>query len=66
MASDLRMLLLLMRQMFLLCLYAVVVIAVAGLSSLEEWLIHLRFQTYQKNRRTLLRRPMGGEQRENG
>ncbi len=50
----------------LLCLYAVVVIAVAGLSSLEEWLIHLRFQTYQKNRRTLLRRPMGGEQRENG
>ena len=50
----------------LLCLYAVLVIAVAGLSSLEEWLIHLRFQTYQKNRRTLLHRPVGGEQRENG
>lgn len=49
----------------LLRLYAVVVILVAGLSSLEEWIIHLRFQTYQKNRRSLLRHPVGKERNEN-
>ncbi len=49
----------------LLCLYAAVVILMAGLSSLEEWIIHLRFQTYQKNRRSLLRHPVGEERNEN-